>query len=179
MILAAKLHGTLWAWGYNSVGQLGNGTTTNSAAPVQTSNLSGITGSVTTTYQYDENGLWMHKTTGGVTSNLAWDYSEGLPLLLTDGSTLYVYGLGGLPIEPVDSKANVLYLHADQLGSTQVLTDPTGAVVGTFTYDAYGKLARRPGRRGPRSSTRGSTWMARQGITTCGPGSMIRGPASL
>jgi hypothetical protein len=33
--VAAKSDGTLWAWGYNANGQLGNGTTTNSSIPVQ------------------------------------------------------------------------------------------------------------------------------------------------
>jgi RHS repeat-associated protein len=143
--IALKNDGTVWAWGADNYGQLGNGATQTSTTPVQASNLSGINGSVTTTYQYDGNGLRMHRTTGLTTSNVAWDYSQGVPLLLTDGSTLYVYGLDGLPIEQVDSQGNVLSLHADQLGSTRALTDPTRAVVGTFTYDAYGKLTAQTG----------------------------------
>lgn len=87
----------------------------------------------------------MKKAVGETTSNFAWDYSQRLPLLLTDGSTLYVHGLGGLPIEQVDSQGNVLYLHADQLGSTRVLTDSTGTVVGTYTYDAYANTTAKTG----------------------------------
>ena len=41
--LAAKSDGTVWAWGDNTYGQLGNGTITNSSTPVQASNLSGVT----------------------------------------------------------------------------------------------------------------------------------------
>jgi len=41
--LAAKSDGTAWAWGYNGMGELGNGTTTNSTTPVQVSNLTGVT----------------------------------------------------------------------------------------------------------------------------------------
>lgn len=33
--IAIAQNGTLWAWGYNSVGQIGNGTTTNQLSPVQ------------------------------------------------------------------------------------------------------------------------------------------------
>src|SRR4029077_5450589 len=39
--LALKSDGTVWAWGYNYYGQLGDGTTTNRSAPVQVQGLSG------------------------------------------------------------------------------------------------------------------------------------------
>jgi alpha-tubulin suppressor-like RCC1 family protein len=40
--LALKTDGTVWAWGYNAWGQLGNNSTTNSSAPVQVSGLSSV-----------------------------------------------------------------------------------------------------------------------------------------
>ena len=40
--LALKNDGTVWAWGNNAYGQLGNGTTSNSSVAVQVSGLSGI-----------------------------------------------------------------------------------------------------------------------------------------
>jgi len=40
--LAVKSDGTVWAWGDNSVGQLGDTTTTNRSAPVQVSGLTGV-----------------------------------------------------------------------------------------------------------------------------------------
>src|SRR5207248_2160061 len=41
--LALKTDGTVWAWGYNGNGELGNGTTTNSSMAVKVSGLSGMT----------------------------------------------------------------------------------------------------------------------------------------
>src|SRR3990167_9473446 len=40
--LALKSDGTVWAWGWNGYGQLGDGTTTIRKTPVQVSGLSGI-----------------------------------------------------------------------------------------------------------------------------------------
>ena len=42
--LALKSDGTVWAWGYNSFGQLGNNSTTDSTVPVPVISLTGVTG---------------------------------------------------------------------------------------------------------------------------------------
>ena len=40
--LAVKSDGTVWAWGSNLNGELGNGSNTNSMTPVQVSGLGGV-----------------------------------------------------------------------------------------------------------------------------------------
>lgn len=41
-VYAVKTDGTVWAWGANTAGKLGNGTTTNSTVPVQVAGLTGV-----------------------------------------------------------------------------------------------------------------------------------------
>jgi RHS repeat-associated protein len=91
------------------------------------------------TYAYNGDGLRTAKIVSGTTTAFTWDTSQGLPLLLTDGTTSYVYGPGGLPLEQVTA-SGTLYYHHDQLGSTRALTDGTGSVVATYSYDPYGNL---------------------------------------
>lgn len=42
-VLALKIDGTVWAWGYGGMGALGNGATANVTAPIQ---VQGITGAI-------------------------------------------------------------------------------------------------------------------------------------
>ncbi|HJQ01310.1 MAG TPA: RHS repeat-associated core domain-containing protein [Jatrophihabitans sp.] len=94
----------------------------------------------TATYGYDGDGLRASKTVAGTTTQQAWDVADGLPLLITDGATSYIYGPNNQPIEQV-SASGTLYYYADQLGSTRALADSTGIVVASYTYDAAGRLA--------------------------------------
>lgn len=100
----------------------------------------GETTEIKDTYTYDGNGLRATQTTNGTTSHLAWDQTEGLPLILSDGANSYVYGPGGLPVEQISGGGAVTYLHHDQAGSTRLLTGSTGTVEGSYTYDAYGNI---------------------------------------
>jgi RHS repeat-associated protein len=89
-------------------------------------------------YTYNGDGLRMRKVVNGVTSAFVWDTAQKLPLLLRDGTTSYVTCSSGLPLEQVSSSGTVLYYHADQLGSTRMLTDASGKIAASYTYDAYG-----------------------------------------
>lgn len=95
-------------------------------------------GSTAANYVYNGGGLRMSKTVNGAAEPFVWDVAGSLPLLLKDGSTSYVYGPGGQPVEQINSSGTVLWYHRDQLGSTRLLTDASGSVAATYTYDAYG-----------------------------------------
>ena len=58
---------------------------------------------------------------------------------------LFVYGPGGIPIEQIDASGNPTYLSEDQLGSTRLLTNSSGAVTATYSYDPYGNVTSRTG----------------------------------
>ncbi len=137
--LAALSDGTMRGWGRNAEGELGDGTTTARLNPVTVTGLSGIR-ATKATYAYDGDGLRASRTAGGATQHFAWSLQAAAPLLLTDGALTYLYDDTGLPVEQTDSAGTTLYYQHDQYGSTRLLTDNSGAVVASYTYDPYGNL---------------------------------------
>ena len=95
-----------------------------------------------TTYAYNGDGLRMSRKVSRTTTPFTWASpgQSGVPLLLVDGSTDYVYGPNGRPLEQIHGSTVLYYLH-DKLGSTRALTNGAGAVVDTYTYTPYGTLA--------------------------------------
>ncbi|MGC2375261.1 MAG: RHS repeat-associated core domain-containing protein [Solirubrobacteraceae bacterium] len=91
-------------------------------------------------YAYNGDGLRTSKAVGASKTSFAWDIAGELPSLLEDGTNVYVYGPGGLPLEQV-SGSTPLWFHHDQLGGTRLLTDATGAVQATYSYTPYGSVA--------------------------------------
>jgi len=143
--LASTTAGLAWDWGNNQFGQLGNGTTSNSSTPVQVSNLSSVQSQTNASYAYNGDGLRTSKTVNNTSEAFTWDVAGGLPLLIQDAGTQFVYGPSGLPIEQINSSGTATFLHQDQLGSTRLLTDAFGNVAGTYTYGAYGSVTSHTG----------------------------------
>jgi RHS repeat-associated protein len=98
----------------------------------------GETPKIEDAYGYNGEGLQANQTITGTTSYLTWDPTEGLPMVLNDGTNSYIYGPGGMPIEQISSGGTVIYLHHDQAGSTRLITGSSGTVEGKCTYSAYG-----------------------------------------
>jgi RHS repeat-associated protein len=94
--------------------------------------LTTVTGG--TSYAYNGDGLRTSKTIGGVTTSFTWD-PTGLGTVISDGDS-YLWGLG--LIGRITSGGTRTYAHQDGLGSTRLITDSSGAVVGTTAYDAFG-----------------------------------------
>ena len=96
-------------------------------------------------FTYDGTGLLASDASGMTTRYLAWDMSADLPLPLDDGQYSYIYGPNGLPISQISSAGAVTYMHHDQLGSTRMLTSPTGEAIGATTYGPYGSIEAQSG----------------------------------
>jgi len=120
--------GPATTYGYDQAGNL-----TSAERPKE-----GETSEIKDTYSYNGENLRTSQTISGTTSYLAWDTTEELPLILSDGTNSYIYGPGGLPIEQISSGGTITYLHHDQQGSTRLLTGSAGTVTGSITFDAYG-----------------------------------------
>jgi RHS repeat-associated protein len=103
-----------------------------------------ISGHTTATYTYNGDGLRTAKTVNGRAEQFTWNTTQALPELLVDGSTYFIYGPGGLPVEQIN-RTGVLFFHHDQLGTTRLLTNTAGAVAATYTYDPYGNLTAHTG----------------------------------
>ena len=120
--LALKDDGTVWAWGYNYYGQVGDGTTTEKRTPVQVNGLSGVTAIA----GGDSYSLAL-KNDGTVWAWGANDYGQ-----LGDGTTtrkiipVQVSGLSG--IIAVDS------------GESHSLALKNDGTVWAWGYNSYGQL---------------------------------------
>jgi RHS repeat-associated protein len=98
----------------------------------------------TATYAYNGDELRMSKTVGTTTTDFTWNTTGSVPLLITAGTTYYIYGPDGQPIEQLTGTTPG-YLLDDQSGSTRLITSTTGAVTGTYTYGAYGAVTKQTG----------------------------------
>lgn len=93
----------------------------------------------TFSYTYNGDGMRATSTSAGATASYAWDVQTGTPALLADTTNDYVYGPSGNVIEQVNKTTGAAnYLHADQIGSVRVITDASGNVASTASWDPYG-----------------------------------------
>ncbi len=103
-----------------------------------------LDGGTPTTYTYDGHGLRMSEATGSATTTFICTDTGSVALLLQEttgaGTTSYVYGPAGSPIEEILPSGSVNYYSSDDLGSTRALTDASGNMQDTDTYDPYGNL---------------------------------------
>jgi RHS repeat-associated protein len=120
--------GFVTTYGYDQAGQLRAFTGKDTAGAA-----------LSQTYGYDGLGLRRWRQAANVRTHHTWDGSGGLPLMIQDGSTSYIYGPEGVPIEQILSGGTVRQLHHDQLGSIRAVTSSTRSVLAAYSYDPYGQ----------------------------------------
>ncbi len=97
----------------------------------------------TTTYTSDGDGRRVSATTGGTTIPYLWDMAASHDELVSDGTRSYLHAGGNVLAEK--SASSVAYPLADALGSVRAITDATGAVTGTASFDAFGATTTQTG----------------------------------
>ena len=78
-----------------------------------------------------------------VSNTYTWDTQATTPALLSDGTHDYLTGPNGLVFEQTDilgkpSSSGTVFLHADRLGSTRLLTNTEGQPAGAYSYTPTG-----------------------------------------
>ncbi len=94
-------------------------------------------GTTSENYGYNGEGLLASTSVNGFDTDYTWDLSQANPELLAAGSTSYIYGPDGQPVEQVTG-STATFLVADQQGNTRLLTSKLGTVVGNYSYGPYG-----------------------------------------
>jgi RHS repeat-associated protein len=86
-------------------------------------------------YGYNGLGDRLQQTINSQTTNYALDINTNLPDVLTDSNNIYTYGLGDLA---QFGTTNTDYFLGDALGSTRQLSDTSGAITLSQSYDPFG-----------------------------------------
>jgi len=121
-------------YSYDAAGRLVSATVTRSGS-----------GTATVTYAYDGDGNRISRTQGSVTTQYVWDPFGTEPLLVLereDGNVVRRYFHGDGPVA-MQTPSETYFFHLDPVGSTNQLTDSTGAVVAAYSYDGFGAVTER------------------------------------
>jgi YD repeat-containing protein len=103
--IAVKSDGTTWTWGYNSNGQLGSGTTTNSSTPIPVSGLMGITSVAGGGWHSVANARVQPNPTA--TTTYGYDRLDRLTSV-NNGATAYTYDPVGNRLTPFPSPSKAM-----------------------------------------------------------------------
>lgn len=102
--------------------------------------LIGISGSsLNASFSYDALGRRISKTINGTTTQYVYDGWNIIQEITSAGTTNYVRTMNiDEPLTRIKADGTIRHYVRDALGSVIALTDDTGAVKTTYTYDAFG-----------------------------------------
>jgi RHS repeat-associated protein len=95
------------------------------------------------TWDADSNRVSFTSSTGGMT-RFVYDPTAGIPAVIEEvlpstSSAYYIREPNGALIARI-AGSNTSYYHFDALGSTKLLTDGSGTVTDSYSYDAWGSI---------------------------------------
>lgn len=131
-------------YGYDALGERTSGGPTRSGYDQAGQLVSYRDGKQRDTFTYDGDGLRVSARLGATRQTDVWDVAQGTPLLIAAGSTEFIDGPNGEPVEQITGNT-VDYLQVDQSGSVRLLTTTAGKVAGTYRYTSYGAVSRHTG----------------------------------
>ena len=99
--------------------------------------LTSVSGASSASYVYTGLGDRLQQTVDSVTTTYSLDLAAGLTQVLADGDNTYLYGVGRIGEEQLDTW---VYHHGDALGSVRQLTDGNGVVTLVRSYQPYGEV---------------------------------------
>ncbi|GAB5443698.1 MAG: hypothetical protein Fues2KO_40470 [Fuerstiella sp.] len=106
-------------------------------------------GTAEVSYLYDADGNRVSRSEAGTTVFYQVDSNRALAQTLTEyatgGTVIASHTLVGNQRISQHRAAGPAFYHADSLGSTRLLTDASGAVLNTYTYDAFGSIVNETG----------------------------------
>jgi RHS repeat-associated protein len=93
-----------------------------------------VSGTLTTQYAYNGDGVRTSKTASGDTTEYVLDLAATLPVVISDTDAVYLYGLDIIAQQQTE---RLYYMH-DGLGSVRQLVDSTGDIETAYAYDPFG-----------------------------------------
>jgi RHS repeat-associated protein len=141
--------GSASSYAFDTLGDLTSttaGSSTTTYGYDQLGEMTSAAAGQTSTYKYTGGGLEAAMNSGGTTSQLVWNTTGSLALVLSDGTNDYVYGSTDEPVEQINitsapPTANPLLLTYTDPDSSWTVTNTSGQQVSFYRYDAYGTLA--------------------------------------
>jgi alpha-tubulin suppressor-like RCC1 family protein len=123
-VAVTKTDGTLWTWGYNGNGELGDGTIVWKSSPVQT--IAGGT-------NWNQVSCGLSQMAAIKTDGSLWTWGDNYQGSLGDGTTIDKYS----PIQTIAGGTNWLQVSSGEFGVMAVKTDNT---LWSWGGNTYGKL---------------------------------------
>jgi RHS repeat-associated protein len=128
----------------------------------------GVDGSAS--FTYDARGIRISRISGSTTENYVLDYATPLPTVAivrnaTADQRYYIWLPNGVLLETIDTGGARRFYHFDESGTTNFLTDDSGAVTDTYAVTPYGETLQHTGPAANPFTFQGAFGVMQEGAT--------------